>query len=197
MSPKDRAPKKPDRDSPDSPIVHEYDGIIELDNQLPRWWVYTLLGAIVFAAGYWLYFHSAAQGDLASREYARWHAAEVAAEAERLKAAGEVTPELLLTLRKDPGTVEQGAGIFAENCVTCHGDGGKGMVGPNLTDDAWIHGSDPMALYKAVREGFPEKSMQPWGKALGEARTRAVVAYVISIKGTNVAGGKAPQGDKK
>ncbi len=185
-----------DHDAPE-PIVHEYDGIIEHDNQLPRWWLYTLFLAMVFAAGYWSYYHSWDKGELPSKEYARVKAAELAAEAERMKAAAEVTPEMLATLVKDPKTVEQGKQIFEANCVTCHEQGGKGNVGPNLTDDYWLHGGKPMDIIKTVREGFTAKQMPAWGKTLGEPNVRAVAAYVITLKGTNVAGGKAPQGEKE
>ncbi len=177
-------------------LVHEYDGIIELDNQLPRWWLFTLFGAVVFAAGYWLYFHSYQRADLPMAAYEKEKAAQLAAEAEQLKLAGEVTPELLTKLSQDPATVEQGKAVFAEICVTCHAEGGRGNIGPNLTDDYWLHGSEPVAVYGTIRNGFLPKQMPAWGKALGEERVRAVSAFVLTIKGTNVPGGKAPQGDK-
>jgi len=193
----DRSEIDVDRHTPDSPVVHEYDGIVELDNRLPRWWLYTLFGAIAFAAAYWIYFHSFGRGDLASREYARVKAREIAEEAERIKQAGEVTPEMLVTLTKDTGTVEQGAELFKENCVTCHADGGKGSIGPNLTDDYWLHGGDPLSIYNLVRDGYLPKQMPAWGKQLGEGRVRAVSAYVLTLRGTHAPGGKAPQGEKR
>jgi len=183
---------------PDSsePIVHEYDGILEADNQLPRWWLVTLFGTVVFAAGYWQYFHSHGRGEFPSKEYARIKAAEAAAEAERLKEFGEVTPEMLLTLSKDPATIEQGKAVFEQICVTCHAAGGKGDIGPNLTDKAWIHDPGPVSIYTIVRNGSPNQQMSPWGKTLGEAKTRSVAAYALTLKNTNAPGGKAPQGDK-
>jgi len=177
-------------------VVHEYDGIIELDNQLPRWWLFTLFGAIAFAAGYWLYFHSFHFGDLPTAAYAKQKSAELAAEAEQLKLAGEVTPAMLTKLSEDPGTVEQGRAVFAEICVTCHADGGRGNIGPNLTDEYSLHGNQPLAIYGTIRNGYLQKQMPAWAKTLGEERVRAVTAFVITLQGTNVAGGKAPQGDK-
>ncbi len=188
----------PERETPSGSteaVVHEYDGILEMDNQLPRWWLYTLLGAIVFAAGYWVYFHSYELGELPNAEYARQRSEANAAEAEKLMAAGEATPEMLLALSNDAKTALDGKAIFDANCVTCHADGGKGKVGPNLTDDAWIHGHEPMQIYALVKEGFTAKQMPAWGVKLGETRLRQAVAYVLSIMGTNVAGGKAPQGN--
>jgi cytochrome c oxidase cbb3-type subunit 3 len=185
-------------ESPDSGsgVVHEYDGIIEQDNRLPRWWVATLLGAIAFAAGYWLFFHTYQKGQLPSAAYAEQKAAELSAEAERIKQAGDVTPEMLATLMRDPGTVAQGKEVFDASCTTCHDVGGRGKIGPNLTDDSWLHGGDGAAIYGIVRDGYLPKQMPAWGKSLGEARVRAVTAYVLTLRNTNAPGGKAPQGEK-
>jgi len=178
-------------------IVHEYDGILEADNRLPRWWLATLWGAIAFAAGYWIYYHSIGAAELPSQEYASLKKRELAAEAERIKAAGEVTDEMLVTLSKDGGTVEQGREIFDKTCVTCHAAGGMGNIGPNLTDEYWLHGGEPKQIYTTVHDGFLPKQMPAWGKQLGEEKTRSVVAYVLSIRDTHVAGGKSPQGEKE
>jgi cytochrome c oxidase cbb3-type subunit 3 len=180
-----------------SAVVHEYDGIEEMDNRLPRWWLWTLFGAILFAAGYWAYFHSFQVGELPVAQYAREKSEANAAEAEKLMAAGEVTEDMLMQLSEDTKTTLDGKAIFDTNCVTCHGDGGMGKIGPNLTDDAWLHGGETMEIYKTVKEGFMAKQMPAWGPKIGESRVRQAVAYVLSIKGTNVAGGKAPQGVAK
>ncbi len=183
-------------DPDDLMVVHEYDGIIEEDNRLPRWWLGTLFAPIAFAAGYWLFYHTYDRANLPSEAHAQQKAAELAAEAEKIKAAGVVTPEMMLTLLKDSGTVQQGKEIFDGTCVTCHDAGGKGKIGPNLTDDHWIHPSDPLAIYTIIRDGYLPKQMPAQGKTLGEARVRAVAAYVLSIRNTNVPGGKEPQGEK-
>ena len=180
----------------DEPLVHEDGGIIEQDNELPRWWLYALFCTVIFAFGYWAYFHNLSLGEHASREWARIHAAQIAEEAERIKAAGEVTGEMLVTLSKDKGTVEQGQEVYVQVCQTCHDAGGKGNIGPNLTDEYWLHGGQPMDVYKIVRDGYLDKQMPAWGKQLGEEKVRAAAAYVISIRNTNVPGGKAPQGTK-
>lgn len=183
---------------PDSeePVVHEYDGIIEHDNQLPRWWLYTLFGAVLFAGGYWIYFHSFDLGELTNKRYQREKAAQIAEEARRIQEAGEVTPDMLVTLSKDAGTVEKGKALFDSTCVTCHAEGGKGNIGPNLTDDSWLHGGQPMDVYRSVRDGYADKQMPAWGQKLGEQKVRAAAAYVISIRNSNVPGGKAAQGEK-
>jgi len=187
----------PDSDSDSgSGIVHEYDGIIEQDNSLPRWWLATLYGAIVFAAGYWLYFHTYDRGPLPSEVWAEHKAAEIAQEAERIKEAGEVTAEMLLTLQKDVGTVAQGKADYDATCTTCHEAGGRGKIGPNLTDEYWLHGGDAISIYRTIHDGYLPKQMPAWAKPLGEARVRAVTAYVLTLRNTHAPGGKAPQGDK-
>lgn len=193
----DKDTRESQPDSANGMVVHEYDGIIEHDNVLPRWWVGCLFGTIVFAFGYWMFFHTYDKGQLPSAAYAERKAVELAAEAERIKSAGEVTPEMLTTLMKDPGTVDQGKQVFESTCVTCHDAGGKGKIGPNLTDEYWLHGGDPKQVYGIVRDGYLPKQMPAWGKPLGEARVRAVTAYVMSLRNTNAPGGKEPQGEKR
>lgn len=199
MKPSKRiADDHPERSTPTGSteaVVHEYDGILEMDNQLPRWWLYTLFGAIFFAAGYWVYYHSYAIGETPSVRFAREKAEANAAEAQKLMEMGEATPEMLLALSQDAKTTMDGKALFDANCETCHGVGGKGKVGPNLTDGAWLHGHAPMEIYKTVKEGYAPKQMPAWGVKLGETRLRQAVAYVLSIKDTNVPGGKEPQGE--
>jgi cytochrome c oxidase cbb3-type subunit 3 len=108
-----------------------------------------------------------------------------------------MTPEALRALAKDKGTVDQGKQVFVQTCAACHRQDGGGVVGPNLTDDFWLHGAAPDKIYKTIAKGVPEKGMPAWGPQLGMDRTQAVTAYVISIRGTNVAGGKAPQGERE
>jgi cytochrome c oxidase cbb3-type subunit 3 len=176
--------------------VHEYDGILEYDNQLPRWWLTAFAICVLFSGAYWLYYHTYDKGLHPSEEYAEFKTKEAEAEAAKLAAAGEVNDEVLATMAKNPASVAQGKEIFAAQCVTCHAEGGKGAVGPNLTDDYVLHGGKAMDTYKIVREGYLAKQMPAWGKQLGEAKVRSVVAYVVSIRGTNVAGGKEPQGER-
>lgn len=175
-------------------VVHEYDGIEECDNHLPRWWLWSLYLAIVFAAGYWLVFHTFGRQTLASTEYAQVKLQRLAREAEALKSAGEVNADLLVKLSKEPSTVAEGAELYEQNCTVCHDQGGRGKVGPNLTDAYWLHGAKPMDVYAVVKDGFLAKQMPAWGTKLGERRVRSVVGYVLSIQNTQAAGGKAPEG---
>jgi cytochrome c oxidase cbb3-type subunit 3 len=190
----------PSEDDPgpdsDSGVVHEYDGILEQDNRLPRWWLGTLFATIAFAAAYWGYFHTFGRGKLPSAAHAEAKAAELAREAERIQEAGEVTADMLATLARDAGTVAKGKESFEATCVTCHDAGGRGKIGPNLTDEHWLHGGDALSIYRIVRDGYLPKQMPAWGKPLGEAQVRSVTAYVMTLRNTHAPGGKAPQGEK-
>lgn len=181
----------------DAPIVHEYDGIEECDNHLPRWWLWTFYGTIVFAAGYWFHYHTFKVGQHPMAQLEAEEAAAKAAEVEKLQKAGTVTPELLTAMSKDASVLKTGKDVYTANCVSCHGPTGGGGVGPNLTDPYWIHGGTPDKIYKTIKEGVPAKGMLTWGPVIGEEKVRAAAAYLLTLKNTNVAGGKAPQGDKE
>ncbi len=176
------------RDEIQGDIIHEYDGIEEADNQLPRWWLLTFYGAIAFAVGYWFYYEAYGMGP---------HQPEVFAEqlASRASEGGTVSPETLVMLSQDSATVQQGREIFETNCVACHGDRAQGVIGPNLTDNAWLHGGAPESIYTTVREGVQTKGMPAWGPTLGPRPVQAVVAYILTLRDTNVEGGRPAQGD--
>ena len=179
----------------DDNIVHEYDGIQEADNVLPRWWLGILYGSIIFAAFYWIGWQVLKAAPSPLLAYQEEKAAAEAADAERLKAQGPFTPEKLVAMSKSPAIVGAGQKTFQSICAACHGQTAGGMVGPNLTDKFWIHGSKPEQIITTIRQGFTEKGMPAWGPQLGEEKVREVAAYVLSIKDSNVAGGKSPQGD--
>jgi cytochrome c oxidase cbb3-type subunit 3 len=178
-------------------VIHEVDGIQEYDNKLPNWWLYTLYGAMLFGAGYWFHYQTSGFGDLPRVEYQHDMDRAAAAEAERIKSSGVITAESLAALAKDKNTVAQGKQIFTTTCVACHRADGGGVVGPNLTDEFWLHGSAPDKIYKTITGGVPDKGMPAWGPQLGIDRVQAVTAYVVSIRGTNVPNGKAPQGTRE
>ncbi len=178
-------------------VIHEVDGIQEYDNKLPNWWLYTLYGAILFAAVYWFHYHVAEFGEGPEAQYKAEMEKVAAEQAAKIKAAGAVTPEALAALVKDKTTVEQGKQVFTTTCASCHRNDGGGVVGPNLTDEFWLHGGSPEKVYKTIKDGVADKGMPAWMPVLGPDRTSAVTAYVLSIRGTNVAGGKAPQGERE
>jgi cytochrome c oxidase cbb3-type subunit 3 len=181
--------------SEEDKVIHSVDGIEEYDNALPLWWLYTIYGAVAFATVYWWIFHTAKVADLPVEAYQ----AELdrAAEAEEKSGkASPVTPESLLAAAQDPTTVSRGKQIFAQTCAQCHRADGGGLVGPNLTDDFWLHGAAPDKIWQTVSKGVPDKGMPAWKPQLGSGRVQAVTAYVLTLKSTNVPGGKAPQGDR-
>ena len=176
--------------------VHVYDGdLVEEDNRLPLWWLYTLYGAIAFAVVYWYGEH----------ELKAWAPQDVAYQQEMLavrmeeakKSGAALPPEALLALSKTPATVDDGRQVFASTCAPCHRADAGGNIGPNLTDAYWLHGSKPENIFSCVHDGVPATGMPTWGPVLGDAKVASVVAYVLSIRDTNVPNGKPPQGDKE
>lgn len=178
-------------------VTHVYDDIVEMDNPLPRWWLITFIGAVVFSVGYFYYFHTFGTGQTPEDELA----AEIEAEHQRKVAMGKaeagVDPELLASMSHDSRAVAEGAATFASMCTPCHGAAAEGKIGPNLTDAFWIYGGKPEAVYKTISEGVAAKGMPAWGSSLGTRKTQTVTAYVLSLKGTNAPGGKAPQGEEE
>jgi cytochrome c oxidase cbb3-type subunit 3 len=174
-------------------VWHEVDGIIEHDNKLPNWWLFTLFGAIVFAILYWIAVETAGFVPGLRDTYR----ADYQAHVERQAAAAANRPlddATLLAAAKDEGAVVRGKAAFMGTCAACHGQEGEGVVGPNLTDNAWIHGGSPMAIYGVIAEGALQKGMPAWKATLGDAGVKDVVAYVLTLKGKNLPG-KAPQGN--
>ncbi|MBS2018881.1 MAG: c-type cytochrome [Deltaproteobacteria bacterium] len=188
------APHEPDHT--ENKVIHEVDGIQEYDNKLPNWWLYTLYGTVAFAVVYWFHYHVAGYGALPTAELQAENDKAAAIAAERIKKEGVLTPEALTALSHDKGTLEQGKQVFAQTCAQCHRGDGGGMVGPNLTDEFWLHGAAPDKILETISKGVPDKGMPAWGPQLGADRTRAVTAFVISLRGTNVPNGKAPQGER-
>jgi cytochrome c oxidase cbb3-type subunit 3 len=184
-------------DEEQNKVLHEVDGIQEYDNKLPNWWLYSFYGAIVFAVGYWFHYEVAGIGESPRAEYQAQVDKAAAAEAARIRAKGEVTAEALASLSHDKATVAQGKEVFASTCAVCHRQDGGGNVGPNLTDDFWLHGGAPDKVYKTISEGVASKGMPSWGPQLGSERVQAVTAFVLTLRSTNVSGGKAPQGERE
>ncbi len=175
-------------------VVHTVDGIEECDNELPNWWLFTLYAAMVFALGYYFYYEVLHSGPDQAEAYQQSVASDRAAAASRARSLGAVTPAVLETLARDPATVREGQAVFATTCVACHGANGGGTIGPNLTDAAWLHGASPTDILRTVSEGVAARGMPAWGAPLGADRVKSVVAYLLTLRDTNVAGGKAPQG---
>lgn len=173
---------------------HDYDGIREHDNRLPNWWLFTLFAAIIFGFGYWTYYQVLKAGQTSRDEY-RAEMVEAAEQAAAFaKSRGAVTDDVLVAMSTNPAVVERGAVTFQKTCIACHGAQGQGVIGPNLTDDYWLHGGKATEILKTVTQGVPEKGMVAWGPVLGNDSIEEVVAFILTIKGKHVKG-KEPQGE--
>ncbi|MCP4291536.1 MAG: c-type cytochrome [bacterium] len=177
----------------DTVMEHEYDGIQEFDNKLPNWWLWIMWGSMVFGLLYWLVFHTLEIRDLPKGDFETEMRLADEAMFERMK-NNPVTNESLMALVEMPAKVTEGREMFVKFCVACHLDDGRGLVGPNLTDNAWIHGCEPMNLYDIVSKGVAAKGMPSWINQLGPGGVQTVTAYVMTIRNSNIKG-KSPEGD--
>ncbi|WP_309387138.1 cbb3-type cytochrome c oxidase N-terminal domain-containing protein [Cerasicoccus frondis] len=167
-------------DLPEGVILkdHTYDGIQEYDQRLPRWWLITLYGAIIFAAGYFLVtqYYSGSQSNAE-----RVESEMKKIDAIRLANSIDVTNnDLFWDMSQNATFVSAGEKIFQSNCIPCHGADLKGGIGFNLVDGEWVHGAKPSEIYITVFDGVPDKGMQAWGPVLGQKQITEVVAYVMS-----------------
>jgi len=177
-------------------LDHNYDGIRELDNQLPPWWKWGFVFTIVFAVVYLIAYHVTGTGKLSLQEYAEEiKQAEIQKE-ERIKIAGnEVNEENVVAIVTKP-ELEDGKILFLKHCAACHGDKGQGIVGPNLTDEYWLHGGGIKNVFHTITEGVPNMGMISWKAHLAPKQIQEVASFILTMKGTNPAGAKEPQGDK-
>lgn len=174
---------------------HEYDGIHELDNNLPPWWLWSFYASIVFAVVYLFNYHVIGTGDLQEEEYNKAVAQHELEIEEYLKTQKLNVDESSVVLLTEASDLSKGQGIFSEKCAACHGKQGEGIIGPNLTDDYWIHGGDIKSVFKLVKYGNSSKGMQSWKDDLSAVEMQQVSSFIKSIKGTAVGIGKEPQGD--
>ncbi|MBC7691812.1 MAG: c-type cytochrome [Methylotenera sp.] len=173
---------------------HTYDGIDELDNALPRWWINLFYITIVFSLGYFSYYVMG-DGPTLVREWEIDRGEQEIAQLSKPAGLKSVTEDELKLVLKDSTRKLAGQAIYQSKCISCHGAHGEGGIGPNLTDDHWIHGGKMTNLVKMVTVGVLDKGMPPWGTILKQNEIHSVVAYVKSLRGTHPAGAKAPQGD--
>lgn len=172
---------------------HDFDGIQEYDNDLPPWWKTMFYVSIVFAVGYMLHYHVFRTGALQTEEYEMEMEQAALFAAKNADDPNAVTNYEALT---DAAALESGKSVFAANCAACHGQEGQGTVGPNLTDEYWLHGGDVNDIFKTIKYGVPAKGMVPWQGKLTKDQMLEVSSYILSLQGSNPANAKEPQGEK-
>jgi cytochrome c oxidase cbb3-type subunit 3 len=177
-------------------LDHNFDGIKELDNHLPPWWTMLFYGCIIWSVFYLFVYHVFNSLPLSEGEYKNeLAAAEESAQKFRASQPMELIDENTLVYDKDETMIGKGQIIFNGNCVACHkADGGGNTIGPNLTDEYWIHGGNVKEVFKTIRNGVVEKGMPVWGKAMSPQDVKAVTFFVMSLRGTHPKEAKAPQG---
>ena len=176
-------------------LDHNYDGIRELDNKLPPWWVYLFYATILFGVVYLARFHVFNDYDQALEYEMEVAEAQAAIEAYR-KTAKDLVDVNTVTLLTDASDLNAGKAIFETNCVVCHMADGGGGIGPNLTDQHWILGGGIKNVFRTISEGGRDgKGMIAWKQTLKPAEMAQVASYVLSFQGTTPANPKAPEGD--
>jgi cytochrome c oxidase cbb3-type subunit III len=181
----------------DEILDHNYDGIQEYDNPMPAWWS-TIFVITVIWAGF--YVAAIELGYIARYEENLKEGTEEIVAMRRAYEATQpklvVDEQMLLAASQDVDQVSQGAELFASNCASCHGNQGQGMVGPNLTDDHWIHGVKMTQIHEILVKGVAEAGMPAWASIMTPEEIVATTAYVASIHGTDPEGAKSPQGEE-
>lgn len=176
-------------------IDHVYDGIQELNHPLPSWWAATFYGGIVIAAIYFTYYQLL--GGPSLRDEFNKDYAVIVKQQEEFKAKEGVFNQEQYVKFSTPEAIKKGEEVFVNNCVACHLEGGKGDIGPNLTDEYWLWAKGtPDSVFPVVFNGVLENGMPNWSETLSVEEIYQVVAYVQTLHNTKVAGGKAPQGNK-
>src|SRR5262245_21819440 len=163
-------------------LEHEVDGIRDLDNLLPRWWLWLFYLSTVFAVAYLFYYHVFHAGNLQAAEYTR-----EAKQGEQIKAAAIASFESsigTLTPSADQAILAEGRQIFTTYCAPCHRADGGGLVGPNLCDDYWIHGSNYVDTLHTIINGVPAKGMITWRGLLKPSQIQSVGSFIYSLRGS-------------
>ncbi len=175
-------------------LDHNYDGIRELDNHLPPWWVNMFILTILWAIGYMWYYHWGGNGLNQADEYKQDVATAKKEIAMALAGKANAVDESNVSVVTDAGALGEGELIFKNVCAACHGQKGEGTVGPNFTDEYWIHGGGIKDLFKTIKYGVPDKGMIAWSSQLKPSDMQKVASYILTLKGTNPPNPKAPQG---
>jgi cytochrome c oxidase cbb3-type subunit 3 len=177
-------------------LDHEYDGVRELDNNLPPWWKGLFYVTIAFAP---IYLYVTQFADFSQSSAEEYEAEITLAEAKvraYLATQQNTVDETNVELLADATALGQGQALFTAKCSPCHGKAGEGGIGPNLTDAYWIHGGDIKDVFRTIKYGVPEKGMIPWKNELRPRAMQEIASYIMTLQGTDPAGGKEPEGER-
>jgi cytochrome c oxidase cbb3-type subunit 3 len=181
----------------DVQLDHDYDGIKELDNSLPPWWIYGFYFTILFAGVYMYRYHISKSSPLQVEELA---IEKIQAEKDKVAFMATLAnnvDETSIAYNPTAELLAEGKAIFIKNCVSCHGPEAQGAsIGPNLTDEYWIHKGGIKDIFKTIKNGVQEKGMIPWGQQLSNAQIAAAATFIKSLQESHPTNPKAPQGDK-
>jgi cytochrome c oxidase cbb3-type subunit 3 len=175
-------------------LDHDYDGIRELDNALPPWWKWGFYVSIVAGVVYMFYFHVLGIGPDPEQEYRAELAEGKRLEEQYMARTKNLVDENNVTLADADG-IAAGKTLYTQSCVACHAGDGGGGIGPNLTDENWIHGGAMNDIYKTIKLGYPEKGMQSWNTVYSPVQMKNIASYIRTLHGTKPANPKEPQGE--
>jgi cytochrome c oxidase cbb3-type subunit 3 len=179
-------------------VLHELDGIKEYDNPMPGWLMAIWWGSLIFSAAY-LIFYALSFGEGTMEAEYRGATQEAVSAVDAYFEANPLVPPSpadLLAGAANPAVLEAGRSRFTRACASCHGEQAQGLIGPNLTDDRWIHGGTVEQIFQSIARGWPAKGMPPWGRAVKPEELSALVSYVRSIQGSNPPNARAPEGER-
>ena len=176
-------------------LDHDYDGIQELDNALPPWWKYGFYLTIVIGIIYLYRYHISHDGPSSKQEFAAEMQKGEDEKAAYLAKSANNVDENSVTLLTDAAALGAGKETFVKNCAPCHVADGGGNVGPNLTDDYWLHGGSIKDVFKSIKYGWQDKGMKSWKDDLSPKQIQEVASFIKSLHGTHPAVPKAPQGE--
>jgi cytochrome c oxidase cbb3-type subunit 3 len=186
---------KPVQEEANIDLGHDYDGIRELDNRLPPWWLYGFYICIIFSCIYLWRYHVTHTAPSSLEELAEVMKKADAEKENYLKKAANNVNENTVTYLSDASALDAGKKIFVTACAACHAADGGGTVGPNLVDEYWLHGGSISDVFKSIKYGWPEKGMKSWKDDYSPAQIAQLASYIKSIKGTKPATAKEPQGE--
>ncbi len=191
---------KPLSEEKDLVMEHTFDGIAELDNPTPRWFMVLFYSTLIFAVAYLFHYEVFGSGPNQDQEYLA-EVEQAARDKEAFlsdpKNAKSAVNENNIEQSTDEVILKSGAALFTNRCTPCHGEHAEGIVGPNLTDEFWLHGGTVKDVFKVIKYGVPEKGMVSWEKSLSAQQIADLTNYVLSLQGSKPANAKAPQGEKQ